>query len=102
MRYHIMSSSLSLVCDARAYAMTTLAWGILQNKAAYMKLNELSNAMAGLKWGTDYLVKCHPDVNGHKLYVMQHTHIAHTWQLLYTRLWRMSNASVGGSQRLLA
>ena len=42
-----------------AASMTMLAWGVLEFKRAYMVADEYRNALAAVKWGTDYFIKCH-------------------------------------------
>ena len=42
-----------------AASMTMLAWGVSEFKRAYMISNEYRNALAAVKWGADYFIKCH-------------------------------------------
>ncbi|WIA17948.1 hypothetical protein OEZ85_009440 [Tetradesmus obliquus] len=42
----------------QAFAMTMLSWGVLEFREGYEKAGELSHALATIKWGTDYLLKC--------------------------------------------
>ncbi len=40
-----------------AYAMTILAWGLIDYEDAYIKAGELENGRKAIKWGTDYFIK---------------------------------------------
>jgi hypothetical protein len=40
-----------------AYAMTVLAWGLIDYEDAYIKAGELENGRKAIKWGTDYFIK---------------------------------------------
>jgi len=44
-------------------AITMLAWGMVDSADGYKKGNEWTNALAALKWGTDFLIKAHPTPN---------------------------------------
>ena len=44
-----------------AWSVTTLAWGVHEYWDAWQKAGELGHALDGIKWVTDYLIKCHPD-----------------------------------------
>jgi endoglucanase len=46
-----------------AGAITMLAWGMYEFKAGYQKSGEWANAVAALRWGTDFLIKAHPSAN---------------------------------------
>ncbi|CAL8072396.1 unnamed protein product [Orchesella dallaii] len=46
-----------------ASAMTMLAWGMVDFKAGYVKAGQWEHAKAALKWGTDYMIKIHPEPN---------------------------------------
>ncbi|XP_028767020.1 endoglucanase 15-like [Neltuma alba] len=47
-----------------AFTITMLSWSTIEFRDKLAAKNELSNALAAIKWGTDYLVKAHiqPDV----------------------------------------
>jgi endoglucanase len=40
-----------------AYTITTLGWGVQEFQGAYQKSGQLDEALAAVKWGTDYLMK---------------------------------------------
>jgi len=46
-----------------AGAITMLAWGMYDSKAGYQKSGEWNNALAALRWGTDFMIKAHPSAN---------------------------------------
>lgn len=37
-----------------------LAWSVVEFGPHFQARNELNNALASIKWGTDYLIKAHP------------------------------------------
>lgn len=43
-----------------AYTVTMLAWSVVEFGPQLGARHELSNALAAIKWGTDYLLKAHP------------------------------------------
>lgn len=43
-----------------AASMTMLAWGELESPAAYQRSGQLAPLRANLRWGTDWLIKAHP------------------------------------------
>ena len=45
------------VTQPQAYAMTLLAWGALDFKAGFDDAGQYDEALATVKWGTDYLMK---------------------------------------------
>jgi len=47
--------------------MTMIAWGILDSRAGYESAGQYANAIAQLRWGTDYMIRIHPSAN--QLYV---------------------------------
>ncbi|WP_299403943.1 glycoside hydrolase family 9 protein [Acaryochloris sp. IP29b_bin.148] len=48
-----------------AAAMTMLGWGVNQYRDAYQQSGQLDEALAAVKWGTDYILKAHvADANG--------------------------------------
>eukprot|EP01135_Chromosphaera_perkinsii_P002771 Nk52_evm139s226 gene=Nk52_evmTU139s226 len=42
-----------------AWTVTVLAWGVIENKNRYETAKEYDEAIAAIKWGTDYFIKCH-------------------------------------------
>lgn len=44
-----------------AYSITLLAWGVVEFEGKLSSKGELSNALAAVRWGTDYLIKAHPE-----------------------------------------
>ncbi|XP_064611591.1 endoglucanase E-4-like [Liolophura sinensis] len=46
-----------------AWAVTVLAWGILDFKSAYQASGQYQNALKQIKWPLDYFLKCHPNAN---------------------------------------
>ncbi|XP_074580667.1 endoglucanase 14-like [Curcuma longa] len=42
-----------------AFAVTSLAWSVVEFSAQLQAKGELQNALAAVKWGTDYLLKAH-------------------------------------------
>ena len=46
-----------------AFTTTMLSWSTIEFKDQLEKKNELTNALAAIKWGTDYLMKAHPQPN---------------------------------------
>ncbi|WP_068473317.1 glycoside hydrolase family 9 protein [Saccharicrinis aurantiacus] len=46
-----------------AYSVTTLCWGYLENKAAYVASNQEAIFLENVKHTTDYLLKCHTSPN---------------------------------------
>ncbi|XP_068644183.1 endoglucanase 14-like [Aristolochia californica] len=43
-----------------AFSITLLSWGVVEFGARFSAKHELSNALAAIKWGTDYFIKAHP------------------------------------------
>ncbi|CAK8692882.1 unnamed protein product [Clavelina lepadiformis] len=43
-----------------AWSVTTLAWGVIEFKDAYVDSGEYGNVLNSLKWVTDYFIKAHP------------------------------------------
>ena len=43
-----------------AWSVTTLAWGVIEFRDAYMDAGEYENVLDSLKWVTDYFIKAHP------------------------------------------
>ena len=42
-----------------AFSLTMLAWGGVENEAAYVETHQWLHLLDILKWGADYLMKCH-------------------------------------------
>lgn len=42
-----------------AWTITTLAWGVIEFKEAYVAAREFTNMLNLLKWVTDYFIKAH-------------------------------------------
>lgn len=42
-----------------AFTMTVLAWGGIDNEAGYKRAGQYNYLLQAIKWGTDYLIKCH-------------------------------------------
>lgn len=50
-----------------ASSITLLSWGVIEYREAYENSGQLDEALAAIKWGTDYLLKAHEtDSNGTK------------------------------------
>ena len=47
----------------QASAMTLLAWSGVEFSDAYKKSGQWKYLLEAVKWGTDYLIKCHPEKN---------------------------------------
>ncbi|CAK7337882.1 unnamed protein product [Dovyalis caffra] len=43
-----------------AFTITTLSWSTIEFSSQLEAKKELSNALLAIKWGTDYLIKAHP------------------------------------------
>ncbi|MBN6041954.1 glycoside hydrolase family 9 protein [Amycolatopsis sp. 195334CR] len=46
-----------------ASSMTMLAWGAVEEPAAYQRSGQLPHLKSNLKWGTDWLLRAHPQPN---------------------------------------
>uniref|UniRef100_A0A803M3V3 Endoglucanase n=1 Tax=Chenopodium quinoa TaxID=63459 RepID=A0A803M3V3_CHEQI len=46
-----------------AFTVTLLAWSVVEFGSQLEAQNELQNALAAIKWGTDYFIKAHPQPN---------------------------------------
>ncbi|KAL0303867.1 UNVERIFIED_CONTAM: Endoglucanase 12 [Sesamum radiatum] len=46
-----------------AFTVTMLSWSVVEFGPQIKARNELANALAAVKWGTDYLIKAHPEPN---------------------------------------
>lgn len=42
-----------------ASSLTMLSWGVIQYREAYVKSGQLDKLLDAIRWGTDYLLKCH-------------------------------------------
>ncbi|MBD2259218.1 glycoside hydrolase family 9 protein [Pseudanabaena sp. FACHB-2040] len=50
-----------------ASSLTMLSWGVREYREAYNRAGQLDDALSAIRWGTDYLLKCHvTDANGTK------------------------------------
>ncbi|TDU87990.1 processive endocellulase [Kribbella voronezhensis] len=43
-----------------AFSMSMLAWGVVDNRDAYVSSGQLGPLLANLRWGTDWIIKAHP------------------------------------------
>lgn len=43
-----------------AYTITLLSWGAIDFQSKLSAKHELPNALKAIRWGTDYLIKAHP------------------------------------------
>src|SRR5690242_6848255 len=46
-----------------AFSMSMLAWGVVDNRDAYVGSGQLGPLLANLRWGTDWIIKAHPSPN---------------------------------------
>eukprot|EP00898_Chlorokybus_atmophyticus_P006145 jgi/Chlat1/6531/Chrsp45S00474 len=46
-----------------AYTITVLSWGVYEHRDSYTAANQLDNVLDAIKWGADFMVKCHPQPN---------------------------------------
>ncbi|CAM8904526.1 unnamed protein product [Rhodiola kirilowii] len=46
-----------------AFSLTMLSWGAVDFAGQLKSKGELDNALAAIRWGTDYLIKAHPEPN---------------------------------------
>ncbi|CAA0832404.1 Endoglucanase 12 [Striga hermonthica] len=46
-----------------AFTVTMLSWGVVEYGLQLEAEGELRNALSSIKWGTDYLIKAHPEAN---------------------------------------
>ncbi len=44
-------------------SMTLLSWGVVQYRDAYAKSGQLTSMLDAIKWGTDWIIKAHPEPN---------------------------------------
>ena len=47
----------------QAFTVTMLSWSVIDFGSKLSAKNELDNALAAIKWGTDYFIKAHPQAN---------------------------------------
>ena len=62
----------------QAFAINVLAWGMIEFENGYRQAREYENSLRIVKWGLDYLIKCHPSEN---LFYAQvgEGHTDHAW-----------------------
>lgn len=46
-----------------AFVTTILSWGAIDFKKEITDLNQMDNTLKSIKWGTDYLIRAHPEPN---------------------------------------
>ncbi|KAL5710170.1 cellulase [Ranunculus cassubicifolius] len=46
-----------------AYTITMLSWSFVEFESQFTAKNESAHALEAIKWGTDYLIKAHPQPN---------------------------------------
>jgi endoglucanase len=46
-----------------AFSTTMLAWGVVENRQAYVNSGQLTNVLNNLRWACDYFIKCHTATN---------------------------------------
>lgn len=46
-----------------AFTITMMSWSIIEYGKQILHTGELSHSLASVKWGTDYLIKAHPEPN---------------------------------------
>ena len=46
-----------------SFAVTALAWGLIEFQDGYRAAGEYDTAVSNIKWATDYLIKCHTGPN---------------------------------------
>ncbi|MEN3039128.1 MAG: glycoside hydrolase family 9 protein [Candidatus Kryptonium sp.] len=51
------------------YALSQLAWAVYEYKQAFVNSGLLDEILDEIKWGADYLIKCHPEPNVFYYYV---------------------------------
>ena len=56
--------------------MTVLAWSIIEYRGQLAQANQLQYALDALKWGTDYIILCHPEPNLYWSMVCSHSHLS--------------------------
>ncbi|GMH42143.1 hypothetical protein BSKO_10062 [Bryopsis sp. KO-2023] len=87
-------------------SLTMLSWGLLEFRENYERTNELDNARNAIKWGTDYILKCHTGENEFYAQVgygtVEHTMWGRPEELFanYVRVGQMLNETHPGSDIL--
>jgi len=61
-----------------SYTISMLAWSLYEDREAYVKSGQLRYMLDTIKWGTDYLIKCHPAPNVYYYQVGEGT-LDHAW-----------------------
>ncbi len=51
------------------YALSTLAWSVYEYKEAFERSGLINDILDEIKWGAEYLIKCHPEPNVFYYYV---------------------------------
>ncbi|XP_052205112.1 endoglucanase 5 [Diospyros lotus] len=46
-----------------AYSVTVLSWGAIEFRKEIVGLNQMGQTLEAIKWGTDYFIKAHPQLN---------------------------------------
>ncbi|KAK6163817.1 hypothetical protein DH2020_000681 [Rehmannia glutinosa] len=46
-----------------AFSVAMLSWGAVDFKSELVSLNQMGHTLEGIKWGTDYFMKAHPQPN---------------------------------------
>ncbi|KAI4373149.1 hypothetical protein MLD38_011308 [Melastoma candidum] len=46
-----------------AFSLTMLSWGAIEGSKEITGLNQMGNTLDAIRWGTDYLIKAHPQPN---------------------------------------
>lgn len=46
-----------------AFTVTMLAWSTIDFSSELTNKKEIANALSAVKWGTDYMMKAHPEAN---------------------------------------
>lgn len=46
-----------------AYSVTMLSWSIIEFEKEITDVNQLEHALDAIKWGTDYFIKAHKQLN---------------------------------------
>lgn len=56
-----------------AFSMTSLAWSIIEYGGALKSAGQFGYAVEALKWGTDFMITCHPSDNVYWMQVSDRT-----------------------------
>jgi len=46
-----------------AFTITMLSWSVIEYRTQLQNSGQLGSALEAIKWGTDYLIKAHPEPN---------------------------------------